>query len=187
MGKTAVKKSATKISNIGQGTVITPSHTLVRTNVNARIASGATTDLNVQQNTGVVCEVGNVVKYLNICIQFGSRLDPTVVEDQGWLEYAIVKNREVQLLPTNANLGTKTLADVCTTSFRGDVIWTGCMPVAKDIPNAIDLKIKLPKVITKMQWGTEINLYTTFRSVDSTDTRTNSHRLVTSVLYKVYQ
>jgi len=187
MGKDAVKKSTTLVANIGNGSAAMFTHILVSTDVGVRNIQGATETIKDTADTDNVCNVGDIVKYLNICIQVGPRDDPGPENNNnGWLEYGIVKYKEVFQTATVANLGLHTLADVLTKSFRGDVLWTGCMPVGNNQPNSIDLKIKLPKIVTKMQIGTFVSLFCAFRSTDATDLRTDSHRIISSALYKVY-
>ncbi len=189
LGKTAIKHSRSKVANIGQGTVVITPMTIATTNVGTRIASGATTVLQDASDTAQTVMVGTVIKYVNICIQCGPRWvtgDVPTADDNGWLEYVIVKNKTTQLAPATTNLGTKTLADICTTNFRGDVLFTGCMPIGAQQPSSLDLKIKLPKQFCKFQWGSVLTLFCQFRSVSSTDVRTDSHRLVTSTLFKGY-
>jgi len=189
MGKDAIKKSMTKVHVIGQGTGAIPQHVLVVTDVGSRIASGATTDILAKQDTGNVCNVGNIIKYINICIEAGSTNvtgDVPTPDDNGWLEYAIVKSKEATIAPAITNIGTRTLGDICTTDFRGDVIFTGCLPIGASQTSAVDIKIKLPKIFTKMQWGSKLLLYIWNRSVNTTDVRTNSLKVITSALYKVY-
>lgn len=187
MGKDAIKKSTTLVANIGQGTAVPFKHVLCTTNIGARTTTGATQNILVEQDTANTAGVGNVIKYINICIEAGPRgLQPDDDSDMGWLEYGIVKFKEVTVDPASANLGTKTLADVLTTNYRGDVIHTGCVPVGFKQPISVDLRIKIPKIFTKLQRGSELVLYCFFRSVNSTDLRSDNLRLVTSALYKIY-
>jgi len=193
MGKDAIKKSGTKIDNIGQGDTSVYLHELVAVDAGFRNTTGNTTNVLQQQSTDAVCNVGNIIKYINLCIQIAPRMlgeDPPNVDpipdDNGWLEYAIVKYKENRTNPDTSNLGTNTLGDVCTKAFRGDCLWTGCLPIGAIQGNALDLVIKLPKIITKIQLGTSIALFCHFRSVNSTDLRSDSHRLVTSFHYKCY-
>ena len=75
---------------------------------------------------------------------------------------------------------------MCTKVFRGDCIHSGCVPVGAQNPITIDMMIKIPKVFQKMQQGSLLRLFMFYRSVNLTDVRTDSHRLIASAIYKVY-
>lgn len=189
MGKDPTKHSSTKVSTIGQGTAAVPTFTLVNTAVGARTFAGTVTNLKDKMTTATTVFVASVVKYVNVCIEVGPTQvtgDVPTPPDNGWLEFGIVKTREEHTVPAVTNLGTRFLGDILTTSYRGDVIHTGCVPIGSQQPTAIELKIKLPKIFCKMQQGSKLILYFWYRSVDATDVRTNSHRVITSVLFKSY-
>jgi len=86
----------------------------------------------------------------------------------------------------SGQLGLHTLGDVATKQYRGDTIFTGCIPVGAQQSNSLDLKIKIPANKVKLQLGSNLQLFCHFRSVDSADLRTNSHKLIMSALYKLY-
>lgn len=163
--------------------------TLVRTNVGDRISSGTITVLKDEMNSGNKCMVGDIVKYINICVQVAPRWvtgGAPVADDNGWLEFGIVKIKEGHVAPSTTNLGTKTLGDILTTDYRGDCIHTGCLPIGAQQGTSIDLKIKLPKVWCKLQWGSKLLLYFHYRSSGATDVRSDSMRVITSFLFKSY-
>ena len=90
MGKDAVKKSTTLVDNIGQGTAVPYKHVLVTTNIGARTSTGATATILESQDTGNIAGVGNIIKYINVCIEIAPRgLQPEDDSDMGWLEYGI--------------------------------------------------------------------------------------------------
>lgn len=187
MGKEAVKHSGTFVANVGNGSAAGVLTAIV-TNVGLRLNTGATSTIQAQANTSNTCMVGDIIKYIDFCIEVCAR-GITVypdAQDNGWLEYAIVKQKEGDVTIATTNLGTKTLGDICTQVFRGDCLWTGCIPVGAQQPNSLDIKIKLPKVFTKMQQGSKLQLLTFMRSSNSADVRTTSHRLVLSYRYKCY-
>ncbi len=193
MGKDPIKKSGTLVNNIGQGSASAQAHVIIDTNVGQRNDTGSTRNILQEQNTDAICNLGNIIKYVNLCIQIAPRMegeDPPNVdiipEDNGWLEYGIVKYKETFITPSSTNLGTNTLGDILTKSFRGDVLWTGCVPVGAIQGIAVDLKLKMPKIFQKLQLGSSLVLYCHFRSVRTTDLRSDSHRLVTSFHYKCY-
>jgi len=186
MGKDAIKKSSTAIIVFGQGSTVS-SHQVIVTNTGGRDLSGATQTVKQEQSTDSTCEIGDIIKYLNICMAVGPRADAGMEDDNnGWLEYAIIKHKEVKQNITSTQLGLHSLMDVCTKAFRGDCIWTGCLPIGQQQPNSLDIKIKIPKIFTKMQIGSELEILYHFRSVNSADVRTNSHKLVSTAQYKCY-
>ena len=189
MGKEGLKKSSTVLANIGSGTTAVQSLTIIRTGSAPRDGSGGNIVIKNFEDNDNQCEIGDIVKYVNICLQAGPRWitgDVPTAEDNGWIEYALIKYREGTIVPAVTNLGTKTLADICTKAFRGDCIFSGCAPIGAQQPMSLDMKIKLPKVMTKIQRGSLLVFYFWFRSVSSTDTRTDSHRVIASCLYKNY-
>ncbi len=187
LGMQSVKHSASFLGNIGNGNGV-QTFTPIVTDVGVRLDTGATSTIKSQATTGNTCNVGDVVKYLNLCIEICARGITTYpdAQDNGWLEYAIIKEKETDITPTTANLGTKQLGDICTQVFRGDCMWTGCIPVGAQQPNSLDLKIKIPKIQTKLQQGSKIKLLYFFRSSNSADVRTTSHRIVIACNYKCY-
>jgi len=188
MGKDPIKKATTLLDNIGQGSGSVYAHNLIVTGAGSRSTTGATQTIRDTASTADVCNVGDIVKYVNICVQVGNRSLEMQEndDDNGWVEYAIVKHKEVAQNPATTNLGVQTLQDVCTKAFRGDCIWTGCIPIGSQQPNSLDIKLKLPKIFTKMQIGSTLTFYAHFRSVNSTDLRSDSLRIVTTAQYKVY-
>lgn len=189
MGKEGIRKSTTIVANIGQGSATVASLTIATTDVGARTTLGAATTIRDSQTNDNIANVGDIIKYINLCIQVGARWitgDVATKDDNGWLEYAIIKYNKGVDVPAVTNIGTKTLGDICTKVFRGDCLWTGCMPIGSAQPNTLDIRIKIPKVHVKMQQGSITALYFWFRSVNTADVRTDSHRIIASALYKCY-
>ena len=185
MGKDAIKKSFTLIDNIGNGS---PVGVLPAIIVPGRNDAGGVAVIRDTQNTSTTCNVGDVVKYVNFIIQVGARSQAQMEDDDnnGWLEWAVVFQKEnVPSIPTT-NLGVKNLGMIAMASFRGDCLMTGQFPVGTTQPMTQEISIKIPKTKVKLQLGSSMILFTIFRSVNVTDLRTDSHRAVVSTFYKNY-
>ncbi len=182
--KNPIKHSSTTLSNIGSGKVPT-AHSVYFTNVGIRPPGGGAQTIKAQAVTDGTCNVGDVIKYVNICIQCGPRL-LNVEDNNGWLEWALVRQVEITQLMALTNLGVQTLMDTAQKEFRNNVMLTGCFPMGLNQSNSQDLKIKIPKMWEKLKVGAILILFCYFRSVDSTDVRTDSHRVVVSSIFKAY-
>jgi hypothetical protein len=142
IGKEPVKKSRTLLSNIGSGSAPVELPIYV-TQVGARSSTGGTQTIDDSQNTNNLVNVGNIVKFVNICIQIAPRLGTSLI-DQGWLEWAVVVQREQNQDMLITNLGTQTLQDTASKQYRNNCLFTGCLPLANATANSQDLKIKIP-------------------------------------------
>jgi len=186
MGKDPIKKSGTLIAGaIGPSSAIT-AVTLITTPL-GRDGSGSTVTIRDAQNTENLANVGDIVKYINVHLQCGAR-DSIAPEDDtsGWLEWGIIKYKEGVIPPSNTQLGTKTLGDVLTQTFRGDCLMTGNFPVGGDIPNVAEIVLKVPKIVSKMQLGSAILIYLHYVSVNNASTATDLASLRISFNYKLY-
>lgn len=183
MGKDAIKKGTTLIDNIGSGSPIT---VLDIASVQARSTTGAGQVIRDNQTTGADANVGDVLKYVNLCIEIANRDTNVEPADSGWLEYAVTFEKETSTPIPVTNIGTLSLPVIATRMFRGDCLWTGCIPVGAIQPMVSDIPIKIPKNKIKFQLGSALKLHMYFRSTDSTDMRTDSCRLVASALFKLY-
>ncbi len=188
MGKDPIKHSATNLANIGNGSQVT-NHTLIT--VLFRTVIGDTTTIKDVANTSTLCNVGDIIKYVNICVEVGARVNEPPATEQaennGWLEWAVVYTKEqVQVGIPSTNLGVRTVGDIAIKMFRGDCLLTGCIPVGALQPIVQDIVIKIPKNKIKLQIGSEMTFISHLRTVNSTDVRTDSHRLLTSTIYKCY-
>ncbi len=182
--KNSVKHSSTLLSNIGSGSV--PSvHTIYFTEAGIRSTTGGNQVIQEQANTSGQINTGDIVKYVNICVQVAPRL-LNVEDNNGWLEWALVRQQEVTGLMGLTNLGTQTLQDTANKQFRNNCMLTGCIPLGLNQGNSQDMKIKIPKMWEKIKIGGILILFLYFRSVDSTDVRTDSHRIVVSSIFKAY-
>jgi len=185
LGKDPIKKALTLIANVGPAS--NPNFELVILDTaNTRDSTGTVQTIRSSQDTGSACNVGDIIKYVNISIQCGPR-DATPEDDtSGWLEWAVVKSKENRVTPQTTNLGISTLGVVCTNAFRGDCILTGNFPVGGDQPNSTDISIKIPKIFCKMQIGSSLVLYCHFRSTNSASVATDLVRLIASAQFKLY-
>ena len=187
LGKDPIKKALSILGNIGPAT--NPNFELVIAEVAAgtRDSSGATKNIREGGDTAATCNVGDIIKYVNLVIQCGAR-DASAPEDDtsGWLEWAVVKSKENRVVPQTTNLGTMTLGVVCTNAFRGDCILTGNLPVGGDQPNTVDIQIKIPKIFCKMQIGSSLTLYMHYRSTNAASLDTDLVRIIASAHYKLY-
>ncbi len=186
LGKEPIKKSVTKVDTIGNGSNVNGITLLF--SASSRSATGDTTTVRDDQNTGSTANIGDICKYMNICIEAGNRADvePNAEDNNGWLEWAIVYQKETSGFPGNTNLGTQTLGDICAKTFRGNCLLTGCIPVGNTQPIAQDITIKIPKNYIKVQQSSIMQLFYYFRSVNSTDLRTDSLKVILSAMYKLY-
>ncbi len=182
--KDPLKHSSTLLANVGSGSV--PSvHTVFFTDVGARLATGATQVIKDTAATDATCNAGDIIKFVNICIQCAPRgLDN--VANNGWLEWAIVSQSENTQLMGLTSLGTQTLGDTANKQYRNNCLLTGCIPLGLNQGNSLDLKIKIPPKWTKLRVGSILMLFVYFRSQSSTDVRTDSHRIVLSSIFKAY-
>ncbi len=184
MGKEAIKKSATLLAVIGPSTNPITDFPLI--SVPARNTVGQQVDIRDVQTTDVDANVGDIVKYINIRIQSGPTDETPEDDTSGWLEWAIVKYRELITPPSNNQLGVRTLGDICTKMFRGDHLLNGAIPVGGDQPAVQDIILKVPKVAIKMQLGSAIVLFVHFRSSNNASVSTTLNDVVLSCQYKLY-
>ncbi len=186
-GKDPIKKSVTFLTNIGQGSAAPAAMEIVI--LPSRSGTGSTQTIRDDQDTSNKANVGDIIKYVNICIQISPREEQgmqTDIQNNGWLEYAVVFQKEREQTIPSTNLSIQTLGDTATKQFRGDCLFTGCIPVGAQQANSLDLKIKIPPNKVKLQLGSNLIIFAHMRTVDSTDLRSDSHRLLLSAIYKLY-
>lgn len=183
--KTAVQHAETSVGNTGAATV--ESFSFLETDVGARTTGGAEQVIQAEASTGDVVTVGTVVKYVNLFIECGPRSTIEADDDRtGWCEYAVLMNKESDNPIPTANLGTKTLGNVCTNMYRNECIWTGAFPMGTLQPNSTQLVIKVPKFKQTICVGDIWRLVLHFRSVSSTSVSTTAVRFIMSAMYKAY-
>ncbi len=188
MGKTPIKHASTLLANIGPGDGSFFGHVIFQTNVGQRIQSGASQVLQDASSNNDICMVGDIVKYVNICLECAPRgADSTnIKDDTGWLEWALVWQEERDTAPNVTNIGVETLGVVCSHAFRENCLLTGCFPVGSRQSMSTDLKIKLPQKCIKLRQGAILKIFCYLRGSSSTDTRTDSNRLIVSSMFKSY-
>ncbi len=186
--KDAIKKADTLVANIGQGSTPTV-FIIANTDVGARLSTGAAQTIRQDQTTSNILNVGDVVKYINVCIEVASRNitggEPTA-QDNGWLEWALVCQQENHQNMASTSVGTLTLGNVASNQYRRNCLYTGCIPVGSRQPNSVDMKFKIPPKFQKFLIGQTLSLFVFFRSTLTTDVRTDSTRVILSTIYKAY-
>lgn len=141
-------------------------------------------------NTSSECEIGGVVKYMNILIEVGVRPNETSGTSNdgvGWVEWAFVCVKQTETSVPNTNIGVRTLGDVCTKMYRNECIYTGCIPASRSNPNCSMISIKIPQFKQKLVMGDEWRLYVYYRDVLTTAMGTDSARVLVSTNFKSYQ
>ncbi len=184
--KTGIQHAETSVGNTGAGAV--ESFSFLETSGGPRATGGAEKTITASRTTGDVVNVGDVVKYVNLFIEAGPR--PTIEDPNdrtGWIEYAIVMVKESETAVAVTNLGTLTLANVCTNMFRNECIWTGAFPIGTAQPNSTSIVVKVPRFKQKIRLGDEWRLIMHFRAVDAAAVGTTAVRFIMSAMYKAYQ
>ncbi len=188
MGKTPVKHASSLIDNTGPGVGSVFAHTIYETDVGVRPTSGGVKTIKADANTGRIINVGDIVKYVNCCLECSPRgADSTnIKDDSGWLEWALVWQSEAVQNVAVTNLGVQSLGVCATNFYRENCLMTGCFPVGSRQSMSQDLKFKLPDKCCKIRMGFILKLYCYLRGSSSTDTRTDSNRLLVSSNFKCY-
>ncbi len=188
MGKTGVKHSSSLIDNTGPGVGSFFGHVIYETEVGVRPSGGAVRTIKDSATTGRIVNVGDIIKYVNICVECSPRgADSTnIKDDAGWLEWAFVFQREANVTVSVTNIGIQSLGVCATNFYREDCLMTGCFPVGSRQSMSTDLKFKLPEKCIKIRMGYILKLFCYLRGSSSTDTRTDSNRLLVSSNFKCY-
>jgi len=186
-GKTGVKHASSLIGNQGQGSSVF-AHVIYNTDVGARSNQGGVQSIRDVANTEETCLVGDIVKYVNICIECAPRgANPTNDNDNaGWLEWAVGWQEERDVDPATTNLGVASLGVVVSHYLRENCFMTGCFPLGTKQAMSQDIKIKLPQKCVKLKVGAILKCWAHVRTSSSTDVRTDSHRLLISSQFKAY-
>ncbi len=183
MGKDAVKHSNTLIFNAGPGA--TPAQDIIFTNASgARTTTGANQSIQDVADTSTQVLLSDIIKYVNICIEAAPRA--AVAANVGWLEWAVVWQQERNLSIPSTQTGLRTLGDIATKMYRGDCLFSGCIPVGNVQSIVQEVKLKLPAKSVKIKMASSLSIFYYFRSAISTDTGTDNIRVVSSNIYKVY-
>lgn len=183
--KTNEQHSGTKMHTIGPGTVTIAEHVIRTTEAGNRDTAGGDASIQSLRTLDDTCQIGDICKFVNIFIQAGPRIE-SALQSAGWVEWAVVKQRELDTDPVNTNLGTQTLGDVCTKYFRNECIYTGNVPVGATQTNSQNITIKIPPKFQRLTMGDQLKLYLYARTADATETGTGTFRVVTSYMYKNY-
>ncbi len=188
MGKAPVKHASTLVANTGPGDGSFFQHVIYATKVGIRLTSGAVQTLKDSETTEDTVLVGSIIKYVNICLECAPRgADSTnIKDDSGWLEWAVVWQQERNVAPTVANIGVLTLGVIASHVYRENCLLTGCFPVGSRQSMAMDIKLKLPQKCCKIKMGDQLSILCYVRGSSSTDTRTDSNRLIASSMFKAY-
>ncbi len=187
-GLNGIKHSSTLVANTGQGVATFFTHVVFITDVGTRNLAGGVRNIKDIATTGNTVNVGDMIKYVNICLECCPRgANPTNDNDNcAWLEWAVVWQRERDVQPTVANIGVGQLSELCTNLYRENCFLTGCFPIGTKQAMSQDIKIKIPRRCCKIKMGDVLEIICFVRTSNSTDTRTDSHRLIASSLFKVY-
>ncbi len=187
-GKVPVKHSSSLVGNTGQGVGSVFAHIVYETTVGDRLVAGGIQTIKDTATTERDINVGDIVKYANICLQASPRgANPTNDNDNaGWLEWAVCWQQERAVLPAITNLGVATLGVICSHVFRENCLLTGCFPIGTKQAMAQDIKIKLPERCCRVKMGANLQCFCFVRTSSSTDVRTDSHRLMVSSHFKCY-
>ncbi len=188
LGKTPVKHFSTLVDNTGPAVGTFFSHIVFQTDAGVRTATGGVRNIKQLADTAEEVNVGDLIKYVNVCLQCTPRgVEPTnVLDNAGWLEWALITQKENATLPTVANIGVITLGNICTNFYREDCLMTGCFPIGTNQAMSVDLKFKLPQKCCKIRLGHILRVICFIRTSNSADARTDSHRLLASSNFKCY-
>ncbi len=186
VNKGAITHADTNITNAGSAQ-LPGKFNILETEGGARPTSGAEKTITDSRTTGEVCNVGDIIKYVNLFIQCGPRSTATDADERtGWLEWAFCCLHESDLAVTASQTGVLTLGNICKNMYLGECILTGIFPVGNAQCNNVAISIKIPKHKQKIDLGTEWRLITYFRSVKTTAIDSDSVRLIKSFMYKGY-
>ncbi len=186
--KTSVKHGSTLLDNTGPGVGSLFAHLVANTKAGNRNSSGAPEVLKTEISTDETCAVGDTIKYVNICIECSPRgADSTNIKDDcGWLEWGLIWQVEEADALAVTNIGTDTLGVLLNRSYRNNCIYTGCFPLGARQAMSQDLKFKIPPRMQKLTLGYRLVFFCYARGSSSTDTRTDSYRLLVSSQFKAY-
>ncbi len=184
-GKAYEKHSDTLISVIGPGTT-TSTRMIVRdTEQGARTPAGNTDTIQLGRGNNEECNQGDICKFINLTLQAGPRdtADATAI---GWIEWAFYLGKEVDPKPTIANKGTNTLGDIVTKYMRNQCLMTGAMPIGQAQCAVTLISLKIPDKWQRLTTGDQWNFVYWARTISSTETATDTFKVIASFNYKNY-
>ncbi len=184
-GRSSIQHAGTIVENTG-GAKVPTSTVILKTEAGPRNVTGANQDITAERDTGNKCNVGDMIKYVNLFLQAGSRANETDDDGSGWLEWAFVCVKETETVTPITTLGVQTLGVVCTNMYRNECIFTGAMPVGSAQPNFLPISLKIPKSKWTLRVGDEWRFITYFRDLKATSTSATAVRVVKSFIYKGY-
>ncbi len=184
-GKVGIAHAGTFLENTGSGSA-PDQFEIMLTSGGARNIAGTLQTVTDNRDTGVTNNIGDCIKYVNLFIQCSPRLGQTSTDRTGWLEWAFVCVKESEANVPITNMGTETLGVVCNRMFRNECIMTGNIPIGAEIPNSVNIQIKIPKTKMYLRLGDEWRFISFFRSSESTSSSTAAVRLLKSFMYKAY-
>ncbi len=179
------KHADTLISVIGPGTAVIPSHKMRDTESGLRDPDGAASNIQANRTFGEECNIGDSCKYINIHIQASPRTATQTNQsaNMGWIEWGFVCHKGVDPAPTKTNIGTMTLGNILTNYFREECIFTGSLPVGSASPALSEITLKIPPKKQVLRAGDEWTLFFLPRTASSTETATDSFKVITSCNY----
>ncbi len=153
------------------------------------VGTGATVQPDTNADFQKVVATQTLVKYVNIRFQSGLR--DVAPSAPGFTEYAIIlfdEQTAAPIVPASINtaLGTNTLGQLCHTYFRGKCIWEGAFRVSRELPEVVDVKIKIPDKWCLWKRGQYLMCFKAFRTNDVSDT-TSDCRTWFSTNFKAYR
>ncbi len=186
--KVPVKHGSTLVDNTGPGVGSFFKHVIWETETGPRVNTGANQTIKTQADNARDCNVGDLIKYVNICMQCSPRgaESTNIADDTGWLEWAVFWQDQASTTLSVANIGTETLGVLSGRAYRADAIMSGCFPVGARQSMSADLHIKIPKRMCSLKIGSTLQIMCYVRGSSSTDTRTDSNRLIVSSQFKAY-
>ncbi len=183
--KSFEKHSDTKIHVIGPGTVGVPFQIIRETQQGARSEAGAEDTIQLGRSNSEECQQGDTCKFVNIIIQAAPRDTATTIQ-AGWVEWAFCLMKESDLAPTKTNLGTNTLGDVMTKYLRNQCIMSGILPTGQFTAAVQNIALKIPRKWQTMTTGDIWKVFLNVRTADTTETSTDSLKVLSSYFYKNY-
>ncbi len=188
LGKLPVKHSSTLLDNTGPSVGSFFGHVIYETTAGARLLSGGAQTLKDLASNEKFVNVGDLIKYVNICLEASPRgaIPAQELDNAGWLEWAVIFQQENTVLPSVANIGVLTLGCIASHFYRENCIMTGCFPIGTKQAMSQDIKLKLPRKCCNIKVGYRLVCICYIRTSNSADVRTDSHRLIASSHFKCY-
>ncbi len=170
------------------GPASAPNHfRIVETQGGQVTADGTVQSYADERRTDETCNVGDLVKYINVFIETGPNRNTGVTQENGWLEWAVIAVKEQDIVIPITNLGTQTLGVIANRMYPTRCLLTGFIPVGLTQCNGAVISIKVPRKNQFLAFGDSIEVVTFFRTSNITSTATDTNRALVSYIYKAYQ